>query len=493
MLQVFNKVGDEIILVYHPKESVEVGENLRIVDKEASRGIVVQVIEQNLVDLPGILEDAVRRESLTKVTVVERTPSEAEKYVVDVRNMKFARAKIRKELRLLEGAEKLEPWSGWTPDRSAEITPVPDVFLMNSLGIGRDFPIPLGETSYSKMDFRISGYDLQGINVIVGKKGTGKSHLAKTILLGLISHAAKSIVFDVNDEYSGLAFQLDGKTPSEYGGKIIVLEPEMKIRTLNIPLKFTLQYIGLDVFYTVLVEAMNLPEPSAYTVRNIWENLEKTGQLSFANLSRNAEQEKDTRVREAIVRRLDAIGDAQIITDDPKEENKIEDLLGKISEGGAIVINMKAKSRVVREIVVQTIVSKIQQLLEPPESKPIFLLAEEAHMYVSESGWEDIVTRIRHLGAYQLYMTNTPTTIPDLVVRQTDNIFIFNLTNQSDFMHLLPATKTDQETVMAVGKALPPKTCMVIGQTTNDYPFIITTRPLSVTTAGKTKLLFFRN
>ena len=42
------------------------------------------------------------------------------------------------------------------------------------------------------------------VNVIVGAKGSGKSHLAKVILLGLIRAGAPCLVLDVNREYGGL-------------------------------------------------------------------------------------------------------------------------------------------------------------------------------------------------------------------------------------------------------------------------------------------------
>ena len=59
-MQMFRKIGDEVLLVYNPRhESVEVGENIKILDEQKGRGLIVQVIEQSLVDLAGILEDIV--------------------------------------------------------------------------------------------------------------------------------------------------------------------------------------------------------------------------------------------------------------------------------------------------------------------------------------------------------------------------------------------------------------------------------------------------
>ena len=49
-MQMFRKIGDEVLLVYNPRhESVEVGENIKILDEQKGRGLIVQVIEQSLV------------------------------------------------------------------------------------------------------------------------------------------------------------------------------------------------------------------------------------------------------------------------------------------------------------------------------------------------------------------------------------------------------------------------------------------------------------
>ena len=110
------------------------------------------------------------------------------------------------------------------------------------------------------------------------------------MILGIIDAGAKCIVFDINDEYSGMRYLADRKTRSEYYDKIVTLEPEIILPTKYTPMKFTLPYVGLDVFYDVLTATLGLPDASAYTLRNIWLNLESQNNLSLPNLRYHAER-----------------------------------------------------------------------------------------------------------------------------------------------------------------------------------------------------------
>ena len=484
-MQILSKSGDEILLVYQPLERIEVGQTLKLYDRNENRGLILQVIELNLVDLPGILEDIVRHESVSSradVSVV--STGEIDRLITDIRNMKIARAKIRYEVR----DDEIVPWSGWTPSRSSDIECISLDRLIDDLKIRGRRNIVVGYNIYDKTGFIVNAYDLQGINIVVGKKGTGKSHLAKSLLLGLIDYGASIVVFDINDEYSNLKYRVDG-SKSKYFDKILTLEPNPLEGSEYTALKFTLPYIGLDVFYSVMVDVLRLPDASATTLREIWINLSRNNSLTLDNLF-NETDRQSPRVREALYRRLKAIEETNIITTDREEETRIEDYLKKLFDGGALIICLKAKSRVSQSIVVQTIISKIRFILEKGEFKPLFIFAEEAHLYIDRTAGIDLVTRMRHLGAYQFYITNTPTSIDDLIIRQTDNIFIFNLTNKKDLEHILPATKIDRETIESIVTSLPPRVYLAIGESTRGYPFIAGTRDLGYQTAGKTRLLW---
>jgi len=484
-MQVYQKIGDEVILLYNPsKEEVIVGENLLIADNSRKKGILVQVFEQNLVELPGILEELIRKESLAEMKVQEHVPEGYQKFTVDLKNMKFARARVRKEVDLEKG--EILDWSGWVPDRSSEVKPIKDEWILGKLKIGKkDFyknPIYLGKTNYNGNDFYISAYDLQGITIVVGKKGTGKSHLTKAMLLGLVDLGAIGIVFDINDEYSPMIKTIDGKE-SPYSRKLITLDPGKN-------LKFTLDYVGRDVFIDVVTAALELSEASTIELMNIWDRLVRGNRLSFQNLFTEAKRVESSSVRSALIRRLNRIEESKLFVDDPEQAITLEKEIGKITEGGALIINLKAKNIFTIYLVVQTILSKIERLLEEGILRPIFFFAEEAHTYFSRTNWVDVVTRMRHLGAYQIYITNTPTELDDIVIRQADNLFAFHLSEPKDITHIAPAAKLEVETIEKVVKSLPPKRCLVIGRVTEDYPFIIDVRSLEVQAAGETKRFF---
>ena len=94
-MQVFSKDADEVVLLYSPRDEVEVGENIKIWDESKKRGVIIQIIELDLARIPGILEDLIRNESIPSSRVIEHIPKGLKQFVADIRNMKFAIGKIQ--------------------------------------------------------------------------------------------------------------------------------------------------------------------------------------------------------------------------------------------------------------------------------------------------------------------------------------------------------------------------------------------------------------
>jgi len=113
--------GNIVTLVYNPvKESVEVGDNLVIMDRRNGRGILVQVVEIAVPELPGILLDIIRREVMSERPEVYGV-EEAESYHKAVESTKYARARIMMEVRRDEdGSLTYGRWRGYVPSRNSE-------------------------------------------------------------------------------------------------------------------------------------------------------------------------------------------------------------------------------------------------------------------------------------------------------------------------------------------------------------------------------------
>jgi uncharacterized protein len=110
----------------------------------------------------------------------------------------------------------------------------------------------------------------------------------------------------------------------------------------------------------------------------------------------------------------------------------MNELLIQRKGGRAIVINLKNTSNIDRQIVVEYVLGKFVDSLSNWKLKAVFLFAEEAHLYLVETYWDDIVTRILHYGFFTIFITNQPDTIQETIYRQADNIFLFNFTNGHD-------------------------------------------------------------
>ncbi len=123
----------------------------------------------------------------------------------------------------------------------------------------------------------------------------------------------------------------------------------------------------------------------------------------------------------------------------------------------------------------------------------IFLFAEEAHLYLNDTYWEDIVTRMRHLGIFTTFITNQPDSIKQAIYRQADNAFLFNFTNENDLETVSKSSKIDVETVKILARELPPHHCLILGKATSDYPMVVKVRALNVSTLGDTRFFFGNN
>lgn len=468
-------------IISFPNEEVEKGDYLTIEDLKTGKGLIVQVIDIQYADIPGILEELLRNHNDDSYIEGEDVdPFEVATHIAYIQDARLLICKIR----AINNNGELVPTSSWLPSRScASIKTLPIERLLAQTEIDGNYQINLGKTTEKKqllVDLRA----LDGsLNIITGKKGTGKSHMSKLLTLSLISHGAPVVILDLNGEYAGLGQNVDGK-PNEFREKIHVLTPGKN-------LKVTLGQLKLRVMLNVLVNALSLPGTSAREFKRIWRFLEEKDVLTMHELGEAIKNWKcNQHVRDALLSRYHTLLNSGLLTDNPAQATSLTNSLHKARVGGAVVINLRDTSTINRLIVVEYVLGKLVELLTDWKLRAIFLFAEEAHLYLRETYWIDIVTRMRHFGVFTTFITNQPDTIRENIYRQADNLFLFNFTNGHDLETVSRASKVDAETVKAVARDLPPHHCLVLGRVVNDFPIVIKVRKLDVRAMGQTRLFF---
>jgi len=303
------------------------------------------------------------------------------------------------------------------------------------------------------------------------------------LVLGLTDHGAMVVVLDLNGEYINLGYSSKGER-SEYQGKIRVLTPGAN-------LKVTLAQMNLQVMLNILIHALSLPGTSAREFRRIWRFLDERCALTLRELGEAIRGWKcNQHVRDALFSRYYSLLNSGFFTDNPAEAITLEEEFQKIRSGGALIINLQDVSSVDRQIVVEYTLGKLVELLTQWKIRAVFLFAEEAHLYLRETYWDDIVTRMRHFGVFTTFVTNQPDTIRENIYRQADNIFLFNFTNEHDLEAVSRAAKVDADTVKSIARDLPPHHCLLLGKAVKDFPVVVRVKALDVQTMGQTRLFF---
>jgi hypothetical protein len=378
----------------------------------------------------------------------------------------------------------LTPRIDWMPSRtSSKVTRLMVDELSEALTpLGRR-RIKIGRVD-SDSGFSISAESLDGrITVITGRKESGKSHLAKMLLRGLLENGAYSVVFDLNDEYGFVGQREDG-TKTLVAGKLKVMRPGRD-------LKFSLATVGLRSITNLLSHSLDMPGTSLREFVKIWEQLEERGELTLASLEAGIHQWRCNEfVRDALFARYHTIASCGLFTDSPHQQFDLQDFFTLNRAGGSLVITLSGVSPLNRRMVVELMLSKMVELLERRKIPPVFLFAEEAHLYLRETYWEDLITRMRHFGVFTVFVTNQPDAIDQKIYRQVDNIFLYNFSNDSDLALVSQASMVDADTVRAIVRTLPPRMCLLLGYAVRNLPIVVSIDPFDSPASGTTRRFF---
>jgi hypothetical protein len=478
-VKILKKESDDILVIAAAKEEARVGDYLMVVDDKHT--LVLQVYDERYLDIDGIEEEIAREEVLSASALgVTDDPTGVGTISTIIRDMRILVCKARGTI----SRGRLTPRTDWMPSRTnSKVSRLLVDELMESMTPSGQRRIRIGTVDASS-EFSVSAESLDGrITVITGRKESGKSHLAKMLLRGLLQHGAYSIVFDLNDEY-GTIGQLSDGTRTTVAVKIKVMRPGREM-------KFSLSSVGLRAVSSLLSHSLEMPGTSLREFIKIWEQLQSRGELSLASLEAGIHQWRCNEfVRDALFARYHTLASCGLFTDAGDRQFDLRDFLSSGKEGGSLVVSLSGVSPLNRRMVVELVLSKLVELLEQQHVPPVFLFAEEAHLYLRETYWEDLITRMRHFGVFTVFITNQPDAIDQKIYRQVDNIFLYNFSSDADLALVAQASMADTDTVKAIVRTLPPRTCLLLGHAVNNLPVIVNVDPFDSPASGTTRRFF---
>ncbi|MBA3976823.1 MAG: ATP-binding protein [Nitrosopumilus sp.] len=484
-MKILSKSGDEITLLAVTNDFANKGDYFIIEDFNLNKKLLVQIYDEEYLSSQSLADEIIKDEVIGKYSSENIfDPLEINNLSQIIRDVRLFRTKIRGSI---DKFDNLSADVDWVPSRVySKIIKINYNEIKSLIKRNLQYPIPIGKSGTDDQVFEIYAEDLDGkLNIITGKKETGKSHLSKILIKSLIQYGAYVIVFDLNNEYSGLLFNNDGGT-SIINDKLLLLEPGKE-------LKFDLRYCGKPSISNMLKNALDMPAASLREFFRIWDSLENKKMLGLDELGHAfSTWNINELVRDALLSRFHIIDSSGLFSlNSPSEKGfQFEELIKMRRKGAGMIINMSRVSPVVRRMIVEIVMSKLKDLLEKSLIPPIFIFAEEAHLYIRDTYWEDLITRMRHFGIYTTFITNQPDALNDTIYRQVDNIFLFNFTNDADLEKISKVSLLDNSTIKSLVKTLSHRNCLSIGKVVSNLPMVVKVDSVDMVTLGETKKFF---
>jgi hypothetical protein len=469
--QIVDVKGRDIIIAYHPeKDEPALGEALIVEERRRNtttgHGLVVQVIGYDSAGYPGERE-AVLAELLESAIAERHELVRGEPAMVDLKEIKLARCKIRKSWANGVWAD----WTGAIPTRNVTIRPAAaDEVLQQVIGDRGAFPIRFARYGGQPFDFDASKVDK--VNVLVGVKGSGKSHTGKLLLTNLVRLGAPSWVFDINKEF----LDLPGADAIRVGDNY----------------RLCLQEVGFSFLRAVVDDMGPLQQVSEAAFENegprfMEQEIARTGFATIDYLIEKAEQgffHSNAMVNEAIETRLKMVKRTRIFADDRKAPTLAARFEAATAAGGFLVFDLAELPPRRLTALVRGLTRRLEAICEDERRKGStnfpFVFFEEAHFYAAPEEILNLITRGRHLGLTTFFITNSPGQLPEVVFRQLDNMFVTGLSHSADLRTVAKCSLSDEETLQSLAMGLGPTNALVVGRLTGNFPLVVDIDPLPV-------------
>ena len=481
-MNILSKNGNELVLLGMKNEMIHKGDYLLIHDQRLDRKMIVQVYDEDYLSSQNLIEEIVKDEIILATSEgIIHDPLNLSSISKEVRDAKLIRTKIRSSI---DESGRICRNVSWIPSRvysSVNKISIREVSLLLNREGGKT--IDIGKSEYGDK-FQICAEDLDGrLNIITGRKESGKSHLSKLLVKSLVEYGAFVLVFDLNNEYGGLALTHKDEA-SSLGDRVLLLECGKQLR-------FALDYCGKFAVSNILKNILETPSTSLREFFRIWDKLELTNTLNMESLGQMINRiNMNELVRDALISRYHLLNNSGLFSETTGQGLQFEEIIAKMPHGAAIIVSLNRESGIIRRIIVELILSKLVDLLENHLIPAIFLFAEEAHLYVSETYWDDIITRMRHFGIFTTFITNQPDALGENIYRQVDNLFLFNFLNEYDLEKISRVSLIDSDSIKSIVRTLPPRHCLMVGNVVKDLPIVAAVQSIDAKTLGATKKFF---
>lgn len=455
--------GSDIVIAYHPHGGEpRPGDALLLTERGAhydGAGLVAQVIGHDSANYPGDKEAALAE--LLETTIAERHEIvRGEPAMVDLKEIKLANAKIRKRVR--EG--RWVDWDGSIPTRNVNIEFVESAVLLANTTASRP-AFPLSFAHYHDLPIAFDAPQLDKVNALVGLKGSGKSHTAKLLLGGLVSHGAPCWAFDINREFQ----DLPGADPIRVGDNY----------------QLRLDEVGFPFLMAVVDDLNRLTDVS----RGAFEHgaprfiEQETHRRGFATIDYLLDRagagafHSNDMVNTAIETRLRMVRSTGLFAEDDRTES-LSDRFDRVTRAGGFLAFDLAEIPMGR---VRALVRGLNRRLETVceserasgRNRYPFVFYEEAHFYASPEEILNLITRGRHLGITTFFVTNTPGELPEVIFRQVDNLIVTGLSHSADLRTIAKCSLSDEDTLQSLAVGLRPTEALVVGRLTGGFPMVV--------------------